>query len=401
MKSDSTTESDRQLYLDRALAAADWFVNSQANDLPAWDANGGRFLYYYYMPEGKSLYGIVWTHGRALFVLAEAYRITGDRRYLESAETGARYLFALQETDPHYAVTYGAFHERTPQADFGGTLDSAQAAAGLLVLYEATGNPDYLRRGRLFCQYLARTWRADYSFTFCTHHHEQRVEYYEDPWEVCIHACTAIPLWHLYRITGEGQHLHMVVDSAERILKCQRSDGALKWYSDTSKIDPSNPNHHWGHGEGEDRFSIVNDDGCVTVVLAAYMITGDVKYLDAMVAYADWTVHNLPQERPYNAFGIQAANVLDVGRASGMDYTPWVFDNLKTHCLDLQVVGSEDPKAEGGFRGEDEEGDGGVFGGTSLDYVPTRNTCYMAGLLFRLSGKGTGAGFSAWGLGGR
>ena len=94
MKSDAISKGDRQFYLGRALAAADWFVNSQAGDLPAWDANRGRFLYYYYMPEGKSLYGIVWTHGRALFVLAEAYRLTGDdvlwgRRFDDAIANGS------------------------------------------------------------------------------------------------------------------------------------------------------------------------------------------------------------------------------------------------------------------------------------------------------------------------
>ncbi|KKL99283.1 hypothetical protein LCGC14_1815970 [marine sediment metagenome] len=51
-----------------------------------------------------------------------------------------------------------------------------------------------------------------------------------------------------------------------------------------------------------------------------------------------------------------------------------------------------------GCRGEDEEGDTGVYGGDSLDYVVTRTTCYSAGTLFRLSGQGTGAGFSVFGL---
>jgi hypothetical protein len=77
-----------------------------------------------------------------------------------------------------------------------------------------------------------------------------------------------------------------------------------------------------------------------------------------------------------------------------------VLDNLEKHCLSLQATRTGDPKAEGGFRGEDEEGNAGIFGGQALDYVPTRNTCYMAGTLFRLSGKGTGTGFSAWGVGG-
>ena len=40
----------------------------------------------------------------------------------------------------------------------------------------------------------------------------------------------------------------------------------------------------------------------------------------------------------------------------------------------------------------------GIYGGTSLDYVTNRVTCYAVGTLLRLSGKGTGAGFSHFGL---
>ena len=83
---------------------------------------------------------------------------------------------------------------------------------------------------------------------------------------------------------------------------------------------------------------------------------------------------------------------------SGEDHTEWVLDNLEKHALDLQVRGSGDPRANGGFRGEDEEGTTGSVGGHALDYVVTRTTTYMAGLLFRLSGKGTGSGFSVDGL---
>ena len=73
---------------------------------------------------------------------------------------------------------------------------------------------------------------------------------------------------------------------------------------------------------------------------------------------------------------------------------PWILEHVQKHCLDLQVQETGLAKADGGFCGEDEEGNAGIFGGTSKDYVPTRNTCYMALLLFRLSGQGTGTGFS-------
>ena len=86
-----------------------------------------------------------------------------------------------------------------------------------------------------------------------------------------------------------------------------------------------------------------------------------------------------------------------MAQAGGEDHSQWILDHLDP-LLALQVADGDDPRALGGFRGEDEQGDGGVFGGTSLDYVVTRVTCYAAGTLFRLSGRGTGAGFSVPGL---
>jgi hypothetical protein len=391
-------DTDKQLYLDRALKAADWFVNSQLEGQFSCDANAARFLYYYYMPDKKWIPGINWSHGRALFVLTDAYNITGDRRYLDAAELGARYIRALQPLDPYYQVTHGVIAERYPHENMGGILDGAQAASGMLMLHRVTGNPDYLRRGKAFCDFLVRTWRKDVGFPRHVTYWPEQIFYPGDPiW--MIGYATAIPLWHAYNITGEGQYVEILVQAADFILTSQREDGGMNALPEIDSIEELPPNHHWGLGEGIDQYLLRNDDGIVTVVLAAYQVTGDKKYLDAMVRYADWTVENEPHVRPFNAFGVQAGNVLDVGSISGKDYTAWVLEHLQERCLDLQVQDSGDPMADGGFRGEDEEGDGGIFGGTSLDYVTTRTTCYMAGTLFRLSGQGTGTGFSVHGLG--
>lgn len=395
-KATTISAKDQKTYLDRALKAADWFVNSQFRGERIWMGDNCRFLYYYFMPQKKMVPGLNWTHGRAQFVLSEAYRITGNKRYIESMELGARYMKALQPLDPYYAVTYGTIHEEIPQSARGGILDGAQAASGFLGLYHVTGNPDYLRRGRAFCEFLVRTWRPDYGLASFVDYNPEKICYLEKEIH-CIHHASAIPLWHLYNITGEGQFVPPLIDAADRIIRCQREDGGINYIEDIREVKEVPFNHHWGLGEGKDKYLLRNDDGIVVVVLAAYKITGDRKYLDAMVRYADWTIANEPHERPYNAFGIQAANVFDIGKMAGKDYLPWILENLKKHCLDLQVQGTGDAKADGGFCGEDEEGNAGIFGGKAKDYVPTRNTCYMAGLLFRLSGKGTGTGFSVFG----
>ena len=398
-KAKAISEKDRAAYLKRALRAADWFVNSQIKGERVWMGDNDRYLYYYYMPEKKHVPGLNWTHGRALFVLTEAFKLTGEQKYMDSLNRGIRYIRALQPMDPYYPITCGTFREEIPQSPRGGILDGAQLASGLLMLYRVTGNNDYLRRGRAFCDFLVRNNRPIKGVPhFVNFYPTESVEYCE-PFSNCIHHASAIPLWHLYQITGEYQYLPPLLDAAEEILKCQREDGGLNFTHQKELVKDRSLNHHWGLGKGDDYFLLRNDDGVVTVVLAAYFLTKNKKYLDAMVRYADWIVAHEPHERPYNAFGIQAANVLDIGKVVGKDYTPWVLDHLEKSCLQLQVSGTGDIRAEGGFCGEDEEGNAGIFGGTAKDYVPTRNTCYMAGLLYRLSGKGHGAGFSVWGLG--
>ncbi len=396
------SEQDKRSYLDRALKAADWYVNSQLNQCEygeEWHADRGRFLYHYFMPEKKHTPGINWTQGRALFVLSEAYKITGEQKYRDAAELGYRYIAALQIMDPGYPVITGSIKEETPQCSRCGALDGAQAASGLLMFEAVTGNADALRRATAFCDYLLRHFDDELGLPSVAYMYpEEKVKMAGGYAQHAIGQATAIPCWHLYRRTGDERYLEPVVWGADFILDCQRDDGAFHNVKDISQAEPASPNHHEGRGEGDQRYVLYNDDAMIVVVLAAHKATGDATYLDAAVRYADWIVEQPVEERPFCAFPVRANTVLDVGKVAGKDYSGWVLDNLQAHLLDLQVEGSGDPKAEGGFRGEDEEGEGGLYGGTSLDYVTNRVTCYAAGLLFRLSGAGTGAGFSHWGI---
>lgn len=396
----SLSAKDRKFYLDRALKAADWFVNVQISHPKNWFGDNKRFPYYYNLKVKQKVPGLNWTHGRALFVLAEAYKVTKQAAYAESANRGAEYIAALQVMDPHFKKAHGTIKEEIPAIWHSGILDAAQAASGLIMLGQVTRNKEWLRRGTAFCECMLRHYKQGVGLPnwICIYPKEE-VRYNTEMPFLTICFASEIPLWHQYRLTGDKRYLPPVLNAADIILKAQRADGGIDFvrpHKDGAKIVGAN--HHWGFGKGDDRYLLRNDDGIVVVVLAAYLATKKKKYLDAMVSYMDWTVANEPHERPFNAFGVQANNVLDIGHVAGIDRSAWVLDNLKKHCLDLQVIGSKDSNAEGGFRGEDEEGEGGVFGGKSLDYVVTRTTCYMAGTLFRLSGKGTGTGFSPFGL---
>jgi hypothetical protein len=310
---------------------------------------------------------------------------------------------AMQPMDPTKKASFGAIAEQTPNCNWAGMLDGAQAASGMIMLYNVTGDIEYLRRGRAFCDFLIRNWDERMGFPEQVQFHPERVvfEPNNDPDLInTMFWATGIPLWHMFKATGERRYLPLLIASADRILKSQRPEGCFNYKPAPERVPEPGTNHHQGVGEGEQKYILRNDDSIVLPVLGAYFATGDQKYLDAMVRYADWTVENEPfGERPYCAFGLQAANLIDIGKAAGKDYTAWIEKHLEEKCFKLQVEGTGDPRADGGFCGEDEEGDAGIFGGKATDYVPTRNTCYMALLLFRLSGKGYGSGFSVYGLG--
>ncbi|MBL8027853.1 MAG: hypothetical protein JNL74_15635 [Fibrobacteres bacterium] len=397
------TESDKKKYLELALKAADWFVNSQLGEYrPDWNADRGRYLYYYYIPEKKYVPGINWTLGRGLFVTTEAYKLTGDKKYLDSAKSAANYLYSSIFFDPQYPELHGVIREYSPVFRYGGILDGAQAASGLLMLEKVTGEAEYLRLGRAFCDFLLRSFSPIKGFPHWAGLNDDltvRINYSEQNKRETIEQAIAIPLWHLYVRTGEEKYLTPVIWAADRILDAQEPNGAFFCNPTIDRTKHTGRmNHHFGVGEGEERFQLRNDDAIIVVLIAAYRATKNPRYMNAMLAYAKWIMSSKPLERPYAAFPVQANTILDIAKESGNDWTQWVLEHLEKHLLSLQVSGTGDKSADGGFRGEDEEGDAGIFGGKGLDYVTTRVSCYAAGTLFRLSGKGTGAGFSADGL---
>lgn len=388
--------SKKKEFLDRFLLAADWFKNTQLGEYrPHWNADRGRFLYYYYKKDGRYIPGINWTQGRAISILAEAYKITKNKSYLESAELGARYLIALQQMDPYYPNVVGVFKEETPQGERGGILDGAQAAASFLFLYDVTKNKDYLRRAQAFCDFGVKHFNSKMGLP-------SKVLFYpkvevKHLWRETIHWCGAIAFWHLYQIKKKPEYRKVILTSVDRMLENQIDNGAFLHIKNKEPILPK-PNHHHGYGEGLERLLLRNDDGLITLILAAYRITKSSVYKNACLKYAEWLLENGAMKRPYCSFPIQASTLLDIGAEFKQDYSPWVLERLDKQLLKLQVTKTKDKKALGGFCGEDEEGDTGVFKGNTLDYVTTRMTCYCAGTLLRLSGKGNGAIFSVNGM---
>ncbi len=168
-----------------------------------------------------------------------AYQVLGDRRYLEVAEKTGAWVLAAQQPEGHWSNRY----ERR------------------------TGGPPMPVSG-------------------ITTSHRRQV-YREDPaFGDRGQSQAAILMAELYRATGEGKWLDAFLRAAEFHLVAQ------------------NPNGSWGHHynlrekRGESRnqdphgseFDNGNQINAMRVLLVAYQVTGEAKYLEALRRAGDWHI---------------------------------------------------------------------------------------------------------------
>jgi hypothetical protein len=115
----------------------------------------GAFSYSYYFPssgegesldkEGREKKFVVGTTSKTIFTLIRLYNLTGDERYLKSAEMGADWLLTMQEEDgsmkPYLRYRDGAWYHGTKES----LLYNGQVLSALSKIYILTGKEEYLK----------------------------------------------------------------------------------------------------------------------------------------------------------------------------------------------------------------------------------------------------------------
>ncbi|MFQ6048725.1 MAG: hypothetical protein ACE5K7_05115 [Phycisphaerae bacterium] len=326
------------------LDAADWYVNSQVRMAkPFWDANHGRFIYTYHMPSKQAVLGISWTQARAIMVLLGAYELSGQDRYLAAARLGGEYIRNLQILDARDPRRYGAIREEVPCSWYVNVRDSMEAASGLMHLYRITRQPDYLYRVRLWANwYFANCLGPDGWPVLKVYLYEDRVE----DQAKFFQAGGAHVFYYLYKATGWSDYLRRgLLPLVDGLLgRFVRDDGAIAVFHD----DP----HHGTRGGAEPGVA-VNDDGAGTAMLVAYAATQEQRYLQAAIRYGQYLIQRDVPEL-WAALGGRMLFLYDLARASGQPrFARWADQHVEP-LLERQQLQTDDPRARGGFIGEDE-----------------------------------------------
>lgn len=383
------TDAVRRRCRKTALAAADWYVRTQCVvKHPFTDANVGRLVYNYHMPTRSKIWGLSWTQARGIFVLLNAYKVTGDEKYSRAIQRAGLYLKGLQKLDPRDRRFFGCIPEAVPMEHFCYPRDAMEAAEGLVLMHRFTGKSDWLERARL-----ARDWFVRYVL--------------DDGWPVggvffetgefrkmrgCWQLGSAKFLYQLYQAERDRRAYERAVRPMCDIVvrELQRPDGSMIPHLPV----PPRADHH--SGKGAEVGVCYNDDGAGVALVGAWRVLGERRYLESAVALGDWMTTRRPPFPCHVAASNFANLLLELHRLTKRGcYLEWVIEHLP-HILALQVRGSGDPEADGAFRGEDELVKW-YFGGEPKEYVNTRNTAYSALALFKLDGAAFGPGYSTYG----
>ena len=170
-----------------------------------------------------------------------AYQVLGDRRYLEVAEKAGEWMLAAQQPEGYWSTYY----ERH------------------------TGGPPTPRTG------------------VTTSH--RRTYHREDPtFEDRRQTEAAMLMADLYRATGEDKWLEALRRSADFHLLAQNPNGSWGYRYNLREKRSENRNQD-PHGAG---FGNSNQRNPMIVLLVAYQVTGEAKYLEALRRAGDWHLNS-------------------------------------------------------------------------------------------------------------
>jgi len=363
--------------------AADWAVRNQIRDAwPAWNANKGRFPYHIVIDPAKrakrpQVWSTCWKTARAAQGLYSAYLITGKPEHLDAANLAMEYMATLQVFEPGYETFHGAFREDSPQGAHVASRDGMEAVQGFIAGYQATKNPRFLRRAVAGTDFLLRTMKNGIWPFGIAWPQDGRVRHQD---HFCFYA-GALVFAQMYALTGNKAYLTRgLVPFANRIIKDYvRADGALG-----SRV-PDQNNHHMTK-DGELAGVFINDDGLGVALLAAYAVTGDIRYRDAAIGAADfWTRLTTAPDR-LAVFPSVALFLSDVYRLTGdRKYLPRIAEYARK-TISLQYLSSKESLLHGCFIGEDMAKHYDP-NSCPTDYVDLRITSYALIALSKIAAK--------------
>ena len=344
--------------LNYAIRTGAWLVNNQVREVQhvnPCSMDVGRFPINMHIQEHKIVDGFLstnWFTGMSIYALLMLRDLNGEPRWLESAELAGNYLRCLQITMDPNPELQGAIYEYAPYAKMSLVRDSLSAAWGLLRLYRATENVEYLNRVELFAH-----WHMNYGmqngYPIAIHNMGTGPN---ATWLGGFQAGSANFYLDLYEVTGKEIYL----DAGRGILDFFithfwdnktgiriQVDPATGYQGD----DPDPGNKDWNE------MHKFNDDFNSVALMLYWTKTGERRYLDFVDTYMTWC---LSMQHEDGSFGnlrleesscVAALNLLNAGLILDNQEYFAAAQRARTHLLASYQQDPECSAVDGGVLG--------------------------------------------------
>lgn len=383
-------------FMPRAVKLADWFVRNQVRTLnKTGDANSGRFAEFTEVRPRIATgdWSTNWTTGMTVVSLVMMYERTKDKRYLESALSAGRYLASMQVFDARTPRSCGMIREATPQTTMAHPRDALSAAWGMLHLYRATGDKEWLERTKIFAEWFGK-YAVKKGYPAWTVYTDGSEPYWQ---QGSFHGGSPLYFFDLYKITGNVKWKKLGLTICDAWIRLfPRKDGSISIEFDpktgrdrTFKVKDV-PHTNWQYMH---RF---NDDFTALALMRAWKLTKNGKYVLAVRRYLDWV---LTQMRPDGTFGrppVDSAaatliiELLDFAEMTGEARFLKACLASVPHFFSLQELKVRDGRVYGGYYCVHKP-----FSHNLRKSLGVRTAAYALAALLKLEGKRRYLGYTA------
>jgi len=347
--------------LDFARHTGEWFLNNQIKEIQGlnpFSLDIGRFpvnvhIHTHEIVDG--LLGTNWMTGMAVYALTMLYDLTGEQRWVESAEAAGNYLRCLQLTMDSNPESRGALVEYGHHFKSSNTRDSLSGAWGLLRLYRATKDKEYLDRAEMFAEwYMNNAMHPEHNYPIWMHELGT-----ERPNKNTLGGFQGgCPLFFrdLYELTGNEKHLQSSLQIGDFFVKNFWDDetGIHITYDSETGYKGGVPG---AKNRGYNEMHKFNDDFAAVGLMLLGVTTGEQRYLDWVDRYMQWCLKHQHKDGGFGELRlpvsscVTALNLLNAGLILDKPEYVNAAGKARDHLMKSYQQNPDDPFVDGGVLG--------------------------------------------------
>jgi len=346
--------------LNYAIRTGEWLLNNQIKEIQGvnpFSLDIGRFPVNVHIHDHTTVDGLLsinWMTGMAVYALTMLQDLTGEQRWVDAAEAAGNYLRCLQLTMDTNPEALGALVEYGHHYKSNNTRDALSGAWGLLRLFRATDNAEYLNRAEMFASWHMKSALKN-GYPIGTHHLGTGEIAKENPFFGYQAGCTVF-YRDLYEQTGKEVYLETSLSLANFFVENFWDDetGIHILYNPETGFKGDLPG---AEKQGYNEMHKFNDDFAAVGLMLLAVTTGEQGYLDWVDCYMQWCIRHQHEDGGFGKLRlpvsscVTALNLLNAGLILDKPEYIKAAKKARNHLMESYQQNPDDPFVNGGVLG--------------------------------------------------